>query len=62
MGGTVAHAIATRLAADGTPPAGLVLVDSYHITPDREAEPWLLALPARIPLTIGDGSTPRWTT
>ncbi|MFF4352913.1 alpha/beta fold hydrolase [Streptomyces sp. NPDC001530] len=53
MGGSAAHAVTTRLAADGTPPAGLILVDSYHITPDREAEPWLLALPARIPLVVG---------
>jgi len=52
MGGSVAHALTARLAADGTPPAGLVLVDSYHITPDREAESWLLALPARIPLAL----------
>lgn len=54
MGGTAAHAVTDQLAADGTPPAGLILLDSYHITPDREAEPWLLALPARIPLTAGE--------
>lgn len=54
MGGSAAHAIATGLAADGTPPAGLVLVDSYHITPDREAEPWLLALPARPAVAMGE--------
>ncbi|MFD9326193.1 alpha/beta fold hydrolase [Streptomyces sp. NPDC060065] len=54
MGGTAAHAVTAQLAADGTPPAGLILLDSYHITPDREAEPWLLALPARIPLTAGE--------
>ncbi|WP_031160384.1 type I polyketide synthase [Streptomyces durhamensis] len=54
MGGTVAHAVTERLAADGAPPAGLVLVDTYHITPDREAEPWLLALPARMPLAMGE--------
>ncbi|MFD4562799.1 hypothetical protein ACFWP5_52350, partial [Streptomyces sp. NPDC058469] len=52
--GTAAHALATRLSALGTPPAGLVLIDSYHITPDREAEPWLLSLPARIPLMVGE--------
>lgn len=52
MGGSVAHALTARLTADGTPPAGLVLVDSYHVTPDREAESWLLALPARIPLAL----------
>lgn len=54
MGGTAAHAVTAQLAAGDTPPAGLVLLDSYHITPDREAEPWLLALPARIPLTAGE--------
>ncbi|MFD7479489.1 alpha/beta fold hydrolase [Streptomyces sp. NPDC059837] len=54
MGGSAAHAVTARLAADGTPPAGLVLVDSYHVTPDREAEPWLLAMPARMPLAVGE--------
>jgi len=54
MGGTAAHALATRMASLGTPPAGLVLIDSYHLTPDREAEPWLLSLPARIPLLAGE--------
>ncbi|MET8585863.1 type I polyketide synthase [Streptomyces collinus] len=54
MGGTAAHAVTERLVADGAPPAGLVLVDSYHVTPDREAEPWLLALPARVPLAMGE--------
>ncbi|MER6472842.1 alpha/beta fold hydrolase [Streptomyces collinus] len=54
MGGTAAHAVTERLAADGDPPAGLVLVDSYHVTPGREAEPWLLALPARLPLAMGE--------
>lgn len=54
MGGSAAHAITARLAAGGAGPVGLVLVDTYHITPDREAEPWLLSLPARIPLAVGD--------
>ena len=54
MGGTAAHALATRLVALGAPPAGLVLIDSYHVTPEREAEPWLLSLPARIPLMVGE--------
>jgi pimeloyl-ACP methyl ester carboxylesterase len=54
MGGSAAHAVTARLAADGAPPAGLVLVDSYHVTPDREAEPWLLAMPARIPVAVGE--------
>jgi acyl transferase domain-containing protein/acyl-CoA synthetase (AMP-forming)/AMP-acid ligase II len=54
MGGSAAHALTAHLAALGTPPAGLVLIDSYHITPDREAEPWLLSMPARIPLAAGE--------
>ncbi|WP_445397867.1 type I polyketide synthase [Streptomyces sp. LE64] len=53
MGGCPAHAVAARLADTGTPPAGLVLLDSYHVTPDREDEPWLLALPARMALAMG---------
>ncbi|SEE98558.1 Thioesterase domain-containing protein [Streptomyces sp. 3213] len=54
MGGSAAHALTAHLAGLGAPPAGLVLIDSYHITPDREAEPWLLSLPARIPLAAGE--------
>ncbi|MCA6091440.1 type I polyketide synthase [Streptomyces sp. SCA3-4] len=54
MGGCPAHAVAARLAATGTPPLGLVLVDTYHVTPDRENDPWLLALPARIPWQLGE--------
>ncbi|GHC44072.1 type I polyketide synthase [Streptomyces cinnamoneus] len=54
MGGCPAHSVAARLAATGTPPLGLVLIDSYHVTPDLENEPWLLALPARIPWQMGE--------
>ncbi|GAA3044863.1 hypothetical protein GCM10010448_29630 [Streptomyces glomeratus] len=54
MGASAAHAVTTRLAERGTPPAGLVLLDPYHITPDREAEPWLLALPARLAVEAGE--------
>ncbi|GLF95075.1 type I polyketide synthase [Streptomyces yaizuensis] len=53
MGGCPAHAVAARLAATGTPPAGLILLDTYHVTPEREAEPWLLAMPARAALAMG---------
>lgn len=53
-GGTAAHALATRLADLGAAPAGPVLIDSYHVTPDRKAEPWPLSLPARIPLMGGE--------
>ncbi|MEV5238427.1 type I polyketide synthase [Streptomyces cinnamoneus] len=54
MGGCPAHSVAARLAVTGTPPLGLVLIDTYHVTPDRENEPWLLALPARIPRQLGE--------
>ncbi|MFF4219494.1 SDR family NAD(P)-dependent oxidoreductase [Streptomyces nondiastaticus] len=54
MGGCPAHSVAARLAATGTPPVGLVLIDTYQVTPDLEHEPWLLALPARIPLQMGE--------
>ncbi|EFL28210.1 erythronolide synthase, modules 5 and 6 [Streptomyces himastatinicus ATCC 53653] len=54
MGGYPAHSVAARLASAGTPPSGLVIVDTYHVTPDREDEPWLLAMPARVPLEMGE--------
>ncbi|MGO4755974.1 alpha/beta fold hydrolase, partial [Streptomyces sp. 2MCAF27] len=54
MGGYPAHAVAARLAATGTPPAGLVVVDTYHVTPEREDARWLLAMPARYPLEMGE--------
>ncbi|MEU5424849.1 type I polyketide synthase [Streptomyces olivoreticuli] len=54
MGGYPAHSVAARLARTGTPPTGLAIVDTYHVTPDRETEPWLLAMPARLPLEMGE--------
>ncbi|MGW2327499.1 SDR family NAD(P)-dependent oxidoreductase [Streptomyces sp. NPDC001700] len=54
MGGYPAHSVAARLASTGTPPSGLVIVDTYHVTPEREDEPWLLAMPARVPLEMGE--------
>ncbi|KUJ68493.1 DNA-binding protein [Streptomyces albus subsp. albus] len=54
MGGCPAHSVAARLAATGTPPLGLVLIDTYHVTPDLENEPWLLTLPARLPWQMGE--------
>jgi len=54
MGGYPAHSVAARLASAGRPPSGLVIVDTYHVTPDREDEPWLLAMPARVPLEMGE--------
>lgn len=55
MGGCPAHSVAARLAATGTPPIGLVLIATCHVTPDLEHEPWLLSLPARLPLQMGEG-------
>ncbi|MGW1197932.1 SDR family NAD(P)-dependent oxidoreductase [Streptomyces sp. NPDC002536] len=54
MGGCAAHSVAARLTAAVTPPTGLVLVDTYHVTPDDEDRPWLLAMPARPALELGD--------
>ncbi|MBB5120251.1 acyl transferase domain-containing protein/acyl-CoA synthetase (AMP-forming)/AMP-acid ligase II [Streptomyces eurocidicus] len=54
MGGCPAHSVAAHLAATGTPPVGLVLIDTHHVTPDLENEPWLLALPAYAPLRMGE--------
>ncbi|MFF4407911.1 SDR family NAD(P)-dependent oxidoreductase [Streptomyces sp. NPDC001404] len=54
MGGCAAHSVAARLTGTTTPPAGLVLVDTYHVTPDDEDRPWLLAMPARPALELGE--------
>ncbi|MEV5508665.1 type I polyketide synthase [Streptomyces orinoci] len=54
MGGCAAHSLAARLAGTGTPPAGLVLIDTYHVTPGDEDRPWLLAMPARPALELGE--------
>ncbi|MFI1180781.1 SDR family NAD(P)-dependent oxidoreductase [Streptomyces sp. NPDC020799] len=54
MGGCPAHSVAARLAATGAPPLGLVLIDTYHVTPELESEPWLLALPARLSGQTGE--------
>jgi thioesterase domain-containing protein len=35
-GGGVAHAVAGKLAADGDPPAGLILIDTHHGTAGRD--------------------------
>ncbi|WP_194962854.1 type I polyketide synthase [Streptomyces sp. NRRL B-1677] len=54
MGGCPAHSVAARLAASGRPPAGLVLVDTYPVTTEHEAEPWLSGMLARLPLGLGE--------
>jgi acyl carrier protein len=53
-GGTVAHAVASHLETAGTRPAGLVLNDTYHVTPDNEDAEWLLAFPAASALRLGE--------
>ncbi|MGW1956976.1 SDR family NAD(P)-dependent oxidoreductase [Streptomyces sp. NPDC001920] len=45
-GGNVAHLVAHRLQALGRAPAGLVLLDTYHITADNSSKDWLLSLAA----------------
>jgi acyl transferase domain-containing protein/thioesterase domain-containing protein/acyl carrier protein len=48
-GGNVAHLVAHRLETMGRAPAGLVLLDTYHITPDNSGKGWLLSLAAPPP-------------
>ena len=45
-GGNVAHLVAHRLETMGRAPTGLVLLDTYHITPDNSGKDWLLSLAA----------------
>ncbi|GHH09990.1 type I polyketide synthase [Streptomyces lanatus] len=45
-GGNVAHLVTHELECMGRAPSGLVLLDTYHITPDNSAEDWLLSLAA----------------
>jgi acyl transferase domain-containing protein/acyl-CoA synthetase (AMP-forming)/AMP-acid ligase II/thioesterase domain-containing protein len=51
--GAVAHVVAAELERRGVAPAGLVLIDTYHVTDDLLSEEWLLGLPARAALTLG---------
>ncbi|MGA6161221.1 SDR family NAD(P)-dependent oxidoreductase [Amycolatopsis magusensis] len=53
-GGIVAHAVATSLEEVGRPPLGVVLIDTYHVTPENQSEDWLLRLPAHGALTLGE--------
>jgi chorismate lyase / 3-hydroxybenzoate synthase len=43
VGGSVAHAVAQQLSRTGTPPAGVVLIDSHH-SPDSRHDPRNLSL------------------
>ncbi|MFI8836277.1 SDR family NAD(P)-dependent oxidoreductase [Streptomyces afghaniensis] len=56
-GGNVAHLVAHELENMGRVPAGLVLLDTYHITPDNSGKDWLLSLAAPPP-----GDSPRQDT
>ncbi|MEU0192129.1 type I polyketide synthase [Streptomyces afghaniensis] len=48
-GGNVAHLVAHELENMGRAPARLVLLDTYHITPDNSGKDWLLSLAAPPP-------------
>ncbi len=48
-GGNVAHLVAHQLECMGRVPTGLVLLDTYHITPDNSGKDWLLSLAAPPP-------------
>ncbi|MFJ2771006.1 type I polyketide synthase [Streptomyces sp. NPDC087300] len=50
-GGNVAHLVAHHLESAGRAPLGLVLLDTYHITPDNSGSDWLLSLAAPPPAT-----------
>ncbi|MFF5310825.1 thioesterase domain-containing protein [Streptomyces massasporeus] len=45
-GGNVAHLVAHHLEGIGRAPVGLILLDTYQITPDNQGEDWLLSLAA----------------
>ncbi|MBB3078666.1 acyl transferase domain-containing protein/thioesterase domain-containing protein [Streptomyces violarus] len=52
-GGNVAHLIAHQLENMGRAPNGLVLLDTYHITPENSGKDWLLSLAAPPPQDTG---------
>ncbi|MEU6990136.1 thioesterase domain-containing protein [Streptomyces sp. NPDC046465] len=45
-GGNVAHLVTHHLEGAGRAPVGLVLLDTYRITPDNSGTDWLLSLAA----------------
>ncbi|MGH3758121.1 SDR family NAD(P)-dependent oxidoreductase [Actinophytocola sp.] len=51
-GGALGHAVAARLEADGAAPAGVVLLDTYHIDAALRVAPWFQALAARTVRTL----------
>ena len=52
-GGNVAHLVAHQLESMGRAPNGLILLDTYHITPDNSGTDWLLSLAAPAPQDAG---------
>jgi thioesterase domain-containing protein len=52
-GGNVAHLVVHQLEITGRAPTGLVLLDTYHITPDNSDKEWLLSLAAPPPPDAG---------
>ncbi|MEU0220103.1 thioesterase domain-containing protein, partial [Streptomyces sp. NPDC006265] len=52
-GGNVAHLVAHHLERMGRAPVGVVLLDTYHITPDNHGEDWLLSLAVPPPQDSG---------
>ncbi|MBB6547208.1 type I polyketide synthase [Nonomuraea rubra] len=54
VGGCTAQAVATRLTEAGTPPAGIAMIDTYHVTGENEAEQWLLGMPAHRAAQLGE--------
>ncbi|MFJ8532133.1 SDR family NAD(P)-dependent oxidoreductase [Streptomyces sp. NPDC093591] len=48
-GGNVAQLVAHELENKGRAPTGLILLDTYHITPDNSGKDWLLSLAAPPP-------------
>lgn len=52
-GGNVAHLVAHHLEGMGRAPTGLVLLDTYHITPHNSGKDWLLSLAAPPPRETG---------
>ncbi|MEU0584609.1 SDR family NAD(P)-dependent oxidoreductase [Streptomyces sp. NPDC006132] len=52
-GGNVAHLVAHRLEGVGRAASGLVLLDTYHVTPDNSGTDWLVSLAAPPPRGTG---------
>ncbi|MER7407943.1 type I polyketide synthase [Streptomyces sp. NPDC000070] len=52
-GGNVAHLVTYELENMGRAPTGLVLLDTYHVTPDNSDKDWLVSLGAPPPQDTG---------